>query len=122
MAFLSIGKKGGAKKAPTSDPVQEGDEVPAAPAAKPAKKGLFGLGGKGKSPAAPKAPKGAKAAAKPAGKKASGTSADLDIYTAVLAAAVVALAAGCVIIALDNLGGVEGTSDEGNPFAVVSSR
>lgn len=131
MAFLSIGKKGAAKKAADkkaagADPVEAGDDAAAAPAPKPAKKGMFGLGGKNKTAAAPKAPKaakGAKAAVKTAGKPASKkASGDLDIYTAVLAAAAVALAAGCVIIALDNLGGVEGTSDEGNPFAVVSSR
>lgn len=124
MAFLGIGKKSSPKAPPveSTDPLDGSDEgVSAAPPAK--KKGLFG-GGKSKG-----APKASKAAAKAAPKSATGskggtrrTSGDLDIYSAVLAAAVVALAAGCVLIALDNLAGVEGTSEAGNPFAVVSSR
>lgn len=115
MAFLGIGKKAAPKSKPSvsnaaGDAGEDSaiDEVAAAPAAK---KGLFGKGA-AKKPATAKAPPKAKVR-RPGG--------DLDIYTAVLAAAVVALAAGCVLIAMDNLGGVQGTSDEGNPFALVSS-
>lgn len=115
MAFLGVGKKAAPKSAPvaTDELRDETDDasVGAVAAAPAAKKGLFGKGAAKKSAAA-KAPPKAKVR-RPGG--------DLDIYTAVLAAAVVALAAGCVLIAMDNLGGVQGTSDEGNPFALVSS-
>lgn len=45
-----------------------------------------------------------------------------NIYTGVLAAAAIALLVGCILIAMDNLSGVTGTTEEGNPFAVISSR
>jgi len=125
MAFLGIGKKSvkpvaaSASAATDSGGSGFGDSVggsggsPAvATPAKSGKKGLFAA--KAKS-----APAAKSQAGKP---KARAVGGDLDIYTAVLVAAVLALAAGCVFVALDNLAGVEGTSDAGNPFVVLSSR
>ena len=129
MAFFGIGKKSGATPAKppmTTEAIGGSDETdggePSSSSMKPAKKGLFARSAKAK--VSGKAGKGGFGGAK----AADGTrqtshrpSGDLDIYTAVLAAAAIALAAGCVLIAVDNLDGVEGTTDEGNPFAVVSS-
>ncbi len=127
MAFLGIGKKSPKPSTPPArvasggdefaDEGLDGSEAVAAPAT-PAKKSLFG------SKAKPAATKVAakNSSAKPKGSKSRSSGGDLDIYTAVLVAAVLALAAGCVLVALDNLAGVDGTSDEGNPFVVVSSR
>jgi hypothetical protein len=132
MAFFGIGKKTPkAGKTPAALVAQDdgamelGDAAPVAVAS--AKKSRFGFGGKsgGKSGGKPEgSQKAAKtktkaSAAKPKSKGASG---ELNIYTGILAAAVVALAAGCVFVAMDNLSGVVGTNDEGNPFAVISSR
>jgi hypothetical protein len=126
MAFFGIGKKTpNAGKTPAALVAQDdgamelGDAVPVAVAS--AKKGRFGFGAGtgGKLAGAQKAAKTKASAAKPKSKGASG---ELNIYTGILAAAVVALAAGCVFIAMDNLSGVVGTNDEGNPFAVISSR
>ena len=131
MAFFGIGKKTPkAGKEPAAPVAQDdgamefGDAAPIV--ATPAKKGRFGFGGGksggksgGKIAGAQKAAKTKASAAKPKSKGASG---ELNIYTGILAAAVVALAAGCVFIALDNLSGVVGTNNEGNPFAVISSR
>ena len=127
MAFFGIGKKTPkAGKTPAALVAQDdgatelGDAAPVAVAS--AKKGRFGFGGGksgGKLAGAQKAAKTKASAAKPKSKGASG---ELNIYTGILAAAVVALAAGCVFIAMDNLSGVLGTNDEGNPFAVISSR
>ena len=131
MAFFGIGKKtpkaGKEPAAPVAldDGAMEfGDAAPIV--VTPAKKGRFGFGGGksggksgGKIAGAQKAAKTKASAAKPKSKGASG---ELNIYTGILAAAVVALAAGCVFIAMDNLSGVLGTNDEGNPFAVISSR
>ena len=131
MAFFGIGKKtpkaGKEPAAPVAldDGAMEfGDAAPMV--VTPAKKGRFGFGGGksggksgGKIAGAQKAAKTKASAAKPKSKGASG---ELNIYTGILAAAVVALAAGCVFIALDNLSGVVGTNNEGNPFAVISSR
>ena len=123
MAFFGIGKKTPkAGKEPVAPVAQDdgamefGDAAPIA--VTPAKKSRFGFGG-GKLAGAQKPAKIKAPAAKPKSKGASG---ELNIYTGILAAAVVALAAGCVFIALDNLSGVVGTNDEGNPFAVISSR
>ena len=131
MAFFGIGKKtpkaGKEPAAPVAldDGAMEfGDAAPMV--VTPAKKGRFGFGGGksggksgGKLAGAQKAAKTKASAAKPKSKGASG---ELNIYTGILAAAVVALAAGCVFIYMDNLSGVFGTKDEGNPFAVISSR
>lgn len=128
MAFFGIGKKTPkAGKTPAALVAQDdgamelGDAVPVAAAS--VKKSRFGFGGKsgGKLAGAQKAAKTKTKAsvAKPKSKAASG---ELNIYTGILAAAVVALAAGCVFVAMDNLSGVAGTNDEGNPFAVISSR
>ena len=131
MAFFGIGKKtpkaGKEPAAPVAldDGAMEfGDAAPMV--VTPAKKGRFGFGGGksggksgGKIAGAQKAAKTKASAAKPKSKGASG---ELNIYTGILAAAVVALAAGCVFVAMDNLSGVVGTNDEGNPFAVISSR
>jgi len=127
MAFFGIGKKTPkAGKEPAAPVTQDdgamefGDVAPIV--VTPAKKGRFGFAaGKsgGKLAGAQKAAKTKASAAKPKSKGAGG---ELNIYTGILAAAVVALAAGCVFIALDNLSGVVGTNDEGNPFAVISSR
>lgn len=131
MAFFGIGKKtpkaGKEPAAPVAldDGAMEfGDAAPMV--VTPAKKGRFGFGGGksagksgGKIAGAQKAAKTKASAAKPKSKGASG---ELNIYTGILAAAFVALAAGCVFIAMDNLSGVLGTNDEGNPFAVISSR
>ena len=127
MAFLGIGTKTPkAGKEPVA-PVEQDDVAmefgDAAPiAVTPAKKGRFGFGGGksgGKLAGAQKPAKTKASAAKPKSKGASG---ELNIYTGILAAAVVALAAGCLFVAMDNLSGVVGTNDEGNPFAVISSR
>ncbi len=92
---------------------------------------FFGIGKKspkpdqaGKSEAAVKTAKTAKATksaavAKPKARVGGG---EPDIYTGVLAAAAIALLAGCILIAMDNLSGVADTTEEGNPFAVISSR
>ena len=135
MAFFGIGKKtpkaGKEPAAPVAldDGAMEfGDAAPMV--VTPAKKGRFGFGGGksggnsggksgGKIAGAQKAAKTKASAAKPKSKGASG---ELNIYTGILAAAVVALAAGCLFVAMDNLSGVVGTNDEGNPFAVISSR
>ena len=131
MAFFGIGKKTPKAGKESAAPVAQDDGAmefgDAAPiVATPAKTGRFGFGGGksggksgGKIAGAQKAAKTKASAAKPKSKGASG---ELNIYTGILAAAVVALAAGCVFIALDNLSGVVGTNDEGNPFAVISSR
>ncbi len=110
MAFLGVGKK--TPKSPAAaaaDPMGSGET--AAPVVSK-KKGFFG-GGRTKQ-ASPK-----QLVAKPKSRSGGG---DLNIYTAVLFAAAVALGAGCALICMDNLSGVEGTGDAGNPFAVVSSR
>ncbi|MSQ90577.1 MAG: hypothetical protein EXS01_04170 [Phycisphaerales bacterium] len=99
MALFGIGKK--KSKAAAATPGSVAPEVTSA--ATPATKKVAKA--KSAAPAKPKSKGG-----------------ELNIYTAVLAAAAVALAAGCVFIALDNLAGVVGTNDEGNPFAVISSR
>lgn len=112
MAFLGIGKK----KSAQAVAADAGSDTP--PETNTPRRGLFGRGKSAPTPKPAKGP-GAARSTQPTTRKPSG---DLDIYTAVLAAAFIALAAGCVLIALDNLAGVEGTSDEGNPFAVVSSR
>lgn len=127
MAFLGIGKKSPKPSAAPARVANDVDELAddglvgsgaavTAPA-KPAKKSFFGA--KAKAPAGK--PSAGKSAAKPKGAKQRSSGGDMDIYTAVLVAAVLALAAGCVLVALDNLAGVEGTSDEGNPFVVLSS-
>ncbi len=104
MAMFGIGKKKSSNlAAPSTADVGEGGAQAPAPPVK-----------RGRSGKAAKPP----VAAKKVSRKFSG---DLDIYTAVLAAAFIALAAGCVLVAMDNLSGVEGTGDEGNPFAVLSS-
>ncbi len=131
MAFLGIGKKtpkappAGAAGGPSGlgDAADSDGGESTAPKAKPAKKGFFGSKSDAKGKAAPSKLAASKAAgAKPARAKSAGSGGELDIYTAVLLAAVIALAAGCVLVALDNLAGVEGGSDEGNPFVVLSSR
>jgi uncharacterized ParB-like nuclease family protein len=128
MAFFGIGKKTPkAGKTPAALVSQDdgatelGDAAPVAVAS--AKKGRFGFGGKsgGKPESSQKAAK-TKTKASAAKPKSKGASGELNIYTGILAAAVVALAAGCVFVAMDNLSGVVGTNDEGNPFAVISSR
>ena len=129
MAFFGIGKKTPKAGKEPAAPVAQDDGAmefgEAAPiVVTPAKKGRFGFGGGksgGKLAGAQKAAKTKTKAsvAKPKSKAASG---ELNIYTGILAAAVVALAAGCVFVAMDNLSGVAGTNDEGNPFAVISSR
>ncbi len=127
MAFLGIGKKSpkpSSAPAPVASDMDElsddgfdGSGAAVAAPAKPAKKSFFGA--KAKAPAGKSG--AAKSAAKPKAAKSRSSGGDMDIYTAVLVAAVLALAAGCVLVALDNLAGVEGTSDEGNPFVVLSS-
>ena len=127
MAFFGIGKKTPKAGKESAAPVAQDDGAmefgDAAPiVVTPAKKGRFGFGGGksgGKLAGAQKAAKTKASAAKPKSKGASG---ELNIYTGILAAAVVALAAGCLFVAMDNLSGVVGTNDEGNPFAVISSR
>lgn len=124
MAFLGIGKK--APKNPVVPADADGDAAPVefgesvAPAVTPEKKGLFGRKSK---PVPDKSAKvkteKTKAAAAPKARKAGG---DLNIYTGVLAAAAVALLVGCALIALDNLAGVEGTAQEGNPIGTIPSR
>lgn len=124
MAFFGIGKKSPkAGKQVASVAVEDGamefgEGVPAA--VTPVKKSRFGLGG-GKGPKAQKAAK-TKSPAKAVKPKVRTSSGELNIYTGILAAAVVALSAGCVFVAMDNLSGVAGTNDEGNPLAVISSR
>lgn len=106
MAFLGIGKK----------------KAPAAP--KAAAVAVSGEAeGAAESSEAPAPSKGRTKVAAPEKPKAKArkVSGELDIYTVVLVAAFIALTAGCVLIAMDNLTGVEGTGDEGNPFALVSS-
>ncbi len=126
MAFFGIGKKsavkGGASIAVLEDESQgspsENTDSPVVVASSK-KKGLFGAGRSKKSATSAVTSAGRPAATKV---KARGPSGELNIYTAVLAAACVALLAGCVFIAMDNCSGVAGTNDEGNPFAVISSR
>ena len=129
MAFLGIGKKSPkAGKSPAA-PVAEDDGAmefgEAAPVvATPSKKSRFGFGGGKSGGKGTDAQKTAKtnASAKVSKPKSKSAGGELNIYTGILAAAVVALAAGCAFIAMDNLSGVVGTNDEGNPFAVTSSR
>ncbi|MBM4009248.1 MAG: hypothetical protein FJ285_06620 [Planctomycetes bacterium] len=124
MAFLGIGKKTPKKPAATADaagdstPVEFGEAV--APTVTAQKKGLFGR----KSKAVPdKSAKAKVEKAKPvAAPKARNAGGELNIYTGVLAAAAVALLVGCALIALDNLAGVEGTAEEGNPIGTIPSR
>ena len=129
MAFFGIGKKTPKAGNASAEPVESDDgalEIGDAPpvAVTPAKKGRFGFGG-GKSAGKPADAKKAaktKSSAKAEKPKSKNSGGELNIYTGILAAAVVALAAGCVFVAMDNLSGVVGTNDEGNPFAVISSR
>jgi hypothetical protein len=126
MAFLGIGKKSPKKSAATADvtgdaaPVEFGEAI--TPTVTPEKRGLFGR----KSKAVPD--KSAKAKAKvektkpTAAAKERKAGGELNIYTGVLAAAAVALLVGCALIALDNLAGVEGTAQEGNPIGTIPSR
>ncbi|GDY05754.1 hypothetical protein LBMAG51_05410 [Phycisphaerae bacterium] len=127
MAFFGIGKKtpkaGNAPAdivAPDDGAMEFGDAAPVA--VTPVKKGRFGLGGGKSGGKVAGAQKAAKTKASAANPKSKGAGGELNIYTGILAAAVVALAAGCLFVAMDNLSGVEGTNDEGNPFAVISSR
>jgi hypothetical protein len=130
MAFFGIGKKNpkpSAADAGTADEpaaVDFGEAVP--PAVTTEKKGLFGRKSKpvadksAKQEADPKAKaEKPKRAAAPTVRKPGG---ELNIYTGVLAAAAVALLVGCALIALDNLAGVEGTAQEGNPIGTIPSR
>ncbi|MDA1262045.1 MAG: hypothetical protein O3B75_04020 [Planctomycetota bacterium] len=128
MAFFGIGKKSPkagpkagkeAASVATEDGAMEfGEAVPVAVTS--GKKGRFGFGG-GKGPKAQKVAK-TKSPANAANPKGRTSSGEPNIYTGILAAAVVVLAAGCVFVAIDNLSGVAGTNDEGNPLAVISSR
>lgn len=54
-------------------------------------------------------------------KKAHSPSGELNIYTAILLAGTLALGAGVAAVTLDNLAGVDGTNDEGNPFMAIDS-
>ena len=124
MAFLGIGKKTPKQPAATADavgdaaPVEFGEAVQ--PTVTPQKKGLFGR----KSKAVPDKSAKAKTAKTKlaAASKAGKAGGELNIYTGVLAAAAVALLVGCALIALDNLAGVEGTAQEGNPIGTIPSR
>ena len=127
MAFFGIGKKSpkaGSAPASQSAPADGGmefdDAMPVA--VTPTKKGRFGFGGSSSGGAAAKGASKSSKKTSPSKPKVRGGGGELNIYTGVLAAAVVVLIAGCVFIAMDNLAGVAGTSDEGNPFAVISSR
>jgi len=124
MAFLGIGKKSPKKSAAAADvtgdaaPVEFGEAV--TPTVTPEKRGLFGR----KSKAVPdKSAKAKVEKTKPtAAAKERKAGGELNIYTGVLAAAAVALLVGCALIALDNLAGVEGTAQEGNPIGTIPSR
>jgi len=125
MAFLGIGKKSPKKSAATADvvadaaPVEFGEAV--TPTVTPEKRGLFGRRSKAvpDKSAKAKVEKKTKPTAAAKERKAGG---ELNIYTGVLAAAAVALLVGCALIALDNLAGVEGTAQEGNPIGTIPSR
>jgi hypothetical protein len=102
---LNIGKKsdGGAAEA-----------TPKVKAEKPKKE-------KAPKAAKEKAPKPAKAA-KAAKTRGGGLGGELNVYTGVLLAAMLVLGAGAAMIAMTNMDAVAGSADEGNPFAVMSSR
>lgn len=129
MAFLGIGKKtpkktasapGAADESGAAEAVAFGESVQ--PVTTPAKKGLFGRKSKAIADKAPKAKSATKAAAKGTAPKARGPGGELNIYTGILAAACIALLAGCLLIAMDNLAGVAGTAEQDNPFARIPSR
>jgi len=126
MAFLGIGKKTPKQPAAKADAAGDAPAVEFGESVQPAvtveKKGLFGRKAKSvadKSPKPSTAPSASNKAKKAGAPKAGG---ELNIYTGVLAAAAVALLVGCALIAFDNLAGVEGTAQEGNPIGTIPSR
>ena len=129
MAFLGIGKKTPKQPTGTADAAGDAPAVEFGEAVQPAvtaeKKGLFGRKAKSvadKSPKSPTASAAANRAKRPGAPTAPKAGGELNIYTSVLAAAAVALLVGCALIAFDNLDGVEGTAQEGNPFGTIPSR